>query len=139
MIGGIIALAIAAIGAAYAAMVIRAAPNRRDNVVFGVLAMVDAAMTAWRGLNVLAGDAIIDAAVTVPCSVATITLAVITVEFVVPFPRRAAISWKWRGLLLAWAVGAAITTIVESRTGNLLRYTQFFFFAAMTVLILALG
>ncbi len=139
MIAGLIALAIAAIGAAYATMVIRAAPNRRDNVAFGVLAMVDAAMTAWRGLNVLAGDAIIDAAVTVPCSVATIALSVLTVEFVVPFPRRAPISWKWRALLLTWAVAAAATAIVESQISHLLQYTQFFFFAPMTVLILALG
>src|SRR5258706_51143 len=38
MIAGIIALAIAAIGCAYATLVIKAAPNRRANVAFGVLA-----------------------------------------------------------------------------------------------------
>jgi signal transduction histidine kinase len=139
VIAGLIPLAIAAIGAAYAVLVIRAAPNRRDNVAFGVLAMVDAAMTAWRGINVLAGEVIVDAAVTVPCSIATIALAILTVEFVVPFPRRPAMSWKWRGLLLAWAVGAATTAIVESQTTQLLKYTQFFFFAPITTLILLLG
>ncbi len=139
MIAGLIPLGIAAIGAAYATLVIRAAPNRRDNVAFGVLAMVDAAMTAWRGINVLAGEVIVDAAVTVPCSIATIALAVLTVEFVVPFPRRPAMSWKWRALLLAWAAGAAVTTIVESQTSHLLRYTQFFFFAPITTLIMIVG
>ena len=38
MIGGLVALAIAAIGAAYAGLVIRAAPHRRDNLMFGLLA-----------------------------------------------------------------------------------------------------
>ncbi|MBA2541453.1 MAG: hypothetical protein H0V17_17560, partial [Deltaproteobacteria bacterium] len=139
MIGGLIALAIAAIGAAYATLVIRAAPNRRDNLAFGVLAMVDAAMTAWRGLNVLAGDSIVDAAVTIPCSVATIVLAVLTVEFIVPFPMRPAIGWKWRAPLFAWAIGAAVITVIEGRAGEPLRYTQWAFFAPMTTIILVLG
>src|SRR5213075_3477265 len=86
--GGIIALAIAAIGAAFAVLVYRSAPHRHDNVVFAALAAVDAIMTAWRGLCVLAGDSIIDSAVTLPCSVGTVMLAVLTFEFVTAFPRR---------------------------------------------------
>ncbi len=139
MIAGVIALAIAAIGAAYATLVIRAAPGRRDNVAFGVLAMVDAGMTAWRGLNVLVGDAIIDAAVTVPCSVATIALSVLTIEFIVPFPRRQAISWKWRAPMLVWATAASVLAIYESQTGTLLQYTQWLYFAPMTLLVFVMG
>ena len=55
MIGGVVALAIAAIGAAYAGLVIKADPHRRDNIMFGALALTDATMTAWRGINVLSG------------------------------------------------------------------------------------
>ncbi len=139
MIGGLIALAIAAIGAAYATLVIRAAPNRRDNLSFGILAMTDTTMTAWRGLNALAGQSLIDDAVTIPCSVATIALAVLTVEFIVPFPRRRAMRWRWRGPLLAWAAGAAALAIYEGTYGLYFRYTQWLYFAPMTVLILALG
>ena len=35
-----------------------AAARRRDNLVFGLLTLTDAAMTAWRGLNVLTGGSI---------------------------------------------------------------------------------
>ncbi len=139
MIGGLIALSIAAIGAAYATLVIRAAPNRRDNLSFGILATVDAAMTAWRGLNALAGQSLIDSAVTIPCSIATITLAVLTVEFVVPFPRWRAMSWMWRGPLLLWAALAIALAIYESTEGVYFTYTQWLYFAPMTTLILVLG
>ena len=54
MIYGLIPLAISAIGVTYATLVFRGS-LRRDNVVFGVLALVDAAMTAWRALNALTG------------------------------------------------------------------------------------
>jgi len=139
MTEGIIALAIAAIGMAYAWIVLRAAPERRDNQVFGALAMVDAAMTAWRGLNVLAGDSIIDASVTVPCSVATIALSVLTLEFIVPFPRRKAMSWKWRAPLLVWAAAASVAVIVEGVYGSTLRFTQFTYFAPVTLLVFVTG
>ena len=51
-------------------------------------------MTAWRGVNVLAGE--LDrrrAVVTVPCSLGTIVLAVLTIEFLasVPAPARHAL------------------------------------------------
>ena len=62
---GVVVLAIAAIGAAYAGLVLRAAPKRRDNLLFGALALSDAVMTAWRGVNVLAGWPIITPAVAV--------------------------------------------------------------------------
>ena len=143
MIGGIIALAIAAIGAAYAGLVVRAAPRRRDNVAFGALAAVDAAMTAWRGLNVLAGETIIDSAVTLPCSFLLIALGVLTIEFIAPFPRRPALRWRWRIPLLAWAVASAILMVIENRyhSANSIphRITAWAYFAPMTLLVFALG
>src|SRR5262249_51766317 len=112
MIGGVVALAIAAVGAAYAGLVIKADPHRRDNLMFGALALTDASMTAWRGINVLSGDSIVTASVTLPCSLATIVLAVFTIEFVYAFPRRAAMTWPWRIALLAWAAAGALVTVL---------------------------
>jgi signal transduction histidine kinase len=140
VIGGALALAIASIGAAYAVLVIRAAPNRRDNVVFGLVAAVDATMTAWRGVNVLAGDAIVDSAVTLPCSLLTIVLSVLSIEFMASFPRRPAMRWRWRAPLLAWAAGGAAITIGVDRAheyGQSL--AEWVFFLPATLLVLALG
>src|ERR1700733_14067332 len=103
MLGGALLLAIAAIGASYAGLVIRAAPHRRDNLLFGLLAGTDALMIAWRAFNVLAGDVIVDDTVLVPCSVGTIAMAVLTFEFLVGFPRRAAMPWPWRVVVIGWA------------------------------------
>ncbi|MBA3393545.1 MAG: hypothetical protein H0T89_12930 [Deltaproteobacteria bacterium] len=137
-LGGIIALAIAAIGTAFAVLVLKAAPHRRDNLVFGALALTDAVMTAWRGLNVLAGDSIIDSAVTLPCSMATVVLAVLTIEFITGFPRRAPMSWRWRLPLLLWGAAAIAMLIAESRA-DMLRTVQWAFFLPATLLIFALG
>ncbi|HEU0034817.1 MAG TPA: ATP-binding protein [Kofleriaceae bacterium] len=139
MIGGLVALAIAAIGAAYAGLVLRAAPTRRDNIAFGALAMTDAAMTAWRGLNVLAGDAIVDSAVTLPCSIATITLGVLTVEFITGFPRRKPMSWAWRVPLLLWALAGMISVALEYHYRASYRFTQWTMFFPITLLIFYVG
>ncbi len=139
MIGGVIALAIAAIGAAYAGLVLRAAPHRRDNLWFGALALCDAAMTAWRGLSVLTGEGIIDSAVILPCSVCTIVLATLTMEFIASFPRRPAMSWRVRLPLLLWAGGAGGLVIVEAAMGWGYRLTQWFYFAPATLVIMWLG
>jgi signal transduction histidine kinase len=133
-LAGIIALAIAALGAAFAILIYRSAPHRRDNIVFAALAGVDALMTAWRGLNVLAGDSIIDAAVTVPCSIMTVALAVLTFEFVTAFPRRKPMSWRWRGLMLAWGVWAIVMVALEH-----VDIAQWGFFFPGTLLIVVLG
>lgn len=133
MIGGVVALAIAAMGAAYAGLVIKADPRRHDNVMFGALALTDAAMTAWRGINVLSGDPIVAESVMVPCSLMSIVLAVFTIEFVSGFPRRRGMGWRWRSLLLAWAVGAAAITIYDSAV------SEWVFFAPATLLIVVLG
>ncbi len=137
-LGGVIALVIAAIGAAFAVLVLKAAPHRRDNLMFGALAATDAIMTAWRGLNVIAGDSIIDAAITLPCSMATVVLAVLTIEFITAFPRRAPMRWAWRLPLFAWA-GATIVMLVIESTTDMLRIAEWTFFLPATLLIFALG
>ena len=86
---GLIPLAVAAIEASYAALVLRGW-RRRDNLVFGLLALDDATMTAWRGLNVLTGGSIIANHVMVPCMIGTITLAVLSLDFIASFPRHRA-------------------------------------------------
>jgi hypothetical protein len=67
VIGGIARLSIGALGLAYAALVWRAAPDRRENRVFGALAFVDAIQVAWRGAMVLAGYPIDAGIVLTPC------------------------------------------------------------------------
>jgi signal transduction histidine kinase len=138
LIGGVIALAIAAIGTAYAGLVLRASPQR-DNRVFGALALTDAAMTAWRGINVISGNSIIDHVVTLPCSVETIVLATITIEFVASFPRRPAMRWRWRCPLWAWAAVTIVLLCLTGHDDTSLRLTQWEFFAPATLLIFALA
>jgi len=105
---GLVPLAIAAIGVSYAALVLRGW-RRRDNLMFGLVALADSAMTAWRGLNVLTGGSIIGSLVTKPCAIATIVLALLTIEFESAFPRRPAMRWRWRAALILWGVlGAAL-------------------------------
>jgi signal transduction histidine kinase len=137
---GILPLAIAAIGAAYAGLVIRAAPYRRDNVMFGALALTDAAMTAWRGFNVIAGDSIVDSAVTIPCSLATIVLALITIDFIASFPRRPSMGWRWRTLLIAWGLAATLVLVRFDHGYDWRRsVSEWMFFAPALLVVLALG
>jgi signal transduction histidine kinase len=140
VIGGFIALAIAAIGAAYAGLVIRAAPHRRDNVMFGLLAATDASMTLWRGTIALSGESLTDSAVLLPCALGTIVMAVISIEFMASFPRRPAISWRWRCPLFAWAAFGA-TVVIMSRTSTGFGYqdAEYVFFIPATLLTLLLG
>jgi signal transduction histidine kinase len=139
---GLIPLAIATVSASYAALVLRGW-RRRDNLVFGLLAMTDAAMTAWRGVNVLTGGSIIAPSVLMPCMMGTIVLALLTLEFVSAFPRRPAMSWRWRGAMLAWgAIGAAISFAFADPaqgddTGHIV--AELVFFGPATLLIFALG
>ncbi|MEO8698733.1 MAG: ATP-binding protein [Kofleriaceae bacterium] len=139
MIGGLVVLAIAAIGVAYAWLVLRAAHHRRDNVIFGKLALLDATMSAWRGINVISGESLIDPQIAVPCSLLTITLALVTIEFVVAFPRRPAMSWRYRCPLFAWGAAAIAGVVIERQLGRDYTYTQWLFFAPATLLIFALG
>jgi signal transduction histidine kinase len=134
VIGGLVALAIAAIGTAYGGLVLRAAPHRRDNLLFGGVALTDALMTAWRGLNVIAGERIVDSAITLPCSLCTIVLAVLSIEFLVAFPRRAPMSWPPRAALIAWGTGAAVLLCMEGVRHNP-PLAQWLFFLPATVLV----
>ena len=140
IVGGFVALLIAAIGAAYAGLVIRAAPHRRDNVVFGLLAATDAAMTAWRGVNALAGVPIVDASCLMPCAIGTIVMAVLSMEFMYSFPRRRAMSWPLRIAMHVWAA-VAIWTVVATKLGNTPIYinTELVFFLPATLVTLLLG
>jgi len=136
---GLIPLAIAMVGLAYAALVLRGAP-RRDNLVFGLLTLTDAAMSAWRGLNVLTGGSIISRGVLVPCTLGTIILAMLTLEFIAGFPRGRAMSWRWRIPMLAWGIGALVFATIQSR-GPWGPNTQLdvFFFAPITLVIFIAG
>jgi signal transduction histidine kinase len=131
LIAGLIPLAIAKIGAAYAVLVLRGW-RRRDNLMFGLLALTDAAMTAWRGINVLTGDRITAPSVMVPCEFATIVLAMLTLEFVSAFPRRPAMAWRWRAAMLAWG---AIGVVVVARSGRFAMTSELGFFGPTTALI----
>jgi hypothetical protein len=140
VIGGVLALAIAAIAAAYAMMVIRSAPNRRDNLTFGALVAVDAAMNAWRGISVLSGESIVGSVVTLPCALGTIAMSVLTIEFLVGFPRRPAMRARTRALLVAWAiVGAAVVALVDWANDWSESISEWIFFAPATALIFVLG
>jgi len=140
VIGAIIALACASLGAAYAGLVIRASPDRRDNIMFGALALTDAAMTAWRGINVASGQSIVSNAVTLPCSLATILLATLTMDFIASFPRRPGMSWKWRSLLIVWAlVGAATVVFVDWKGDWSKSVSEWVYYAPATLLTIVLG
>jgi signal transduction histidine kinase len=139
MLGGLITLAVAAIGAAYAVLVLRAAPHRRDNQMFGKLVLLDAATTAWRALNVFAGESLTAASFNLPCGISTIGLALLTIEFIAAFPRRPSITWRSRALLLVWAGVAVVVMTIEGSVDMPLRITQWVFFTPVTFVIFAVG
>jgi len=139
---GLVPLAIAAIGASYAALVLRGW-RRRDNLMFGLLALTDALMVAWRGVNVLTGGSIIAASVLVPCMLGTVVLALLTLEFVTAFPRRPAMSPRWRAAMLAWgAIGAAIAYAMPEPSNSVDSTSilaEVVFYGPATVLVFVLG
>ena len=138
MNAGLIPLAIATVGAAYAGLMLRGR-HRRDNLVFGILVLVDAGMTAWRGLNVLTGGSIVSRGVLVPCTCGTIALALLTVEFVVAFPRHQPMRWHWRLPMLLWGLLAIVLAVLPNNgpwAGN--TAIELGFFTPMTILTLAL-
>jgi signal transduction histidine kinase len=140
VIGAIIALACASLGAAYAGLVIRAAPDRRDNVMFGALALTDAAMTAWRGISVASGQSIVSASVTLPCSILTIILSTLTIDFIASFPRRRSMSWRWRTALIAWGIaGGAVVIGVDWRGDWNHAISEWVYYAPATLLTVLLG
>jgi signal transduction histidine kinase len=139
VIVGLIPLSIAVVGAVYAALILRGT-RTRDNIAFGILALTDAAMTAWRGLNVLAGGSIISRGVLVPCTIGTIALALLTIEFIAAFPGRRPMSWRWRGPLLAWAVVGVIAAALDSRNDWGTRLlSELVFFVPATIVVFIIG
>jgi signal transduction histidine kinase len=139
---GLIPLAVATISASYAAIVLRGW-RRRDNLMFGLLALTDAAMTAWRGINVLTGSSIISPSVLVPCMLGTIVLALLTLEFVSAFPRRCPMHWVWRAAMLAWGAVGAVISFATPEPGNFADTASILaeveFFVPATVLVFVLG
>jgi signal transduction histidine kinase len=140
VIAGLIPIAIAAIGAAYAVLVFRGS-RKHDNVVFGLLALTDAGMTAWRGLNVLTGGSIISLGVLVPCAIGTVALAVISIEFITAFPDKKPMSWRWRGLLFAWAAFAVYLLAIEQPHDkySAWRLSELLFFMPATLVVVVAG
>lgn len=138
MNAGLIPLAVATIGAAYAALMLRGR-TRRDNLVFGILILIDAAMTAWRGLNVLTGGSIVSRNVILACTLGTISLAVLTIEFVTAFPRHAPMRWRWRVPLLLWgAAGVAMALVSCDGPWAGITTVEVGFFAPCTLLTFGL-
>ncbi|HEY0192192.1 MAG TPA: hypothetical protein VGC42_13820, partial [Kofleriaceae bacterium] len=139
---GSIPLAIAAIGASYAVLVLRGW-RRRDNLMFGLIALTDSLMTAWRGVNVLTGGSIVARGVMSPCMFGTIVLAMLTPEFIVAFPRRRPMAWRWRALLLAWGVVGAVLAARIRQPGDFADsrelVAELVFFLPATFLVFALG
>ncbi|HEY3803737.1 MAG TPA: ATP-binding protein [Kofleriaceae bacterium] len=136
---GFVILAISVVGAGYATLVLRAAPTRRDNLLFGALALSDAVMTAWRGVNVLAGWPIITPSVTVPCSFIAIVMAVISIEFMSSFPRRPAPARPWTFALVAWGVAAVLVLLSVGHTSSGFWIAELSFYLPATLVIFALG
>jgi signal transduction histidine kinase len=139
---GLIPLAVATVGASYAALVLRGW-QRRDNLMFGLLALTDAAITGWRGVNVLTGGSIVAPGVLVPCMLGTIALALLTFEFVSAFPRRPPMSWRWRAAMLAWGAIAVVLVVVATDPTRVGKWTnalaELVFFTPATIVVFILG
>ena len=139
MLVGLIPLAIAAIGASYAWLVLHGARSR-DNVTFGALALVDATMTAWRGINVLAGGSIVDTRVLALCTIGTIVLALLTIEFLAAFPRRRPMPRWARLAMIAWgAVGLGLGLRAVTCGWLSDPWAEIVFFAPATALVMIAG
>ena len=140
MNAGVVIMLIAAVGAAYAGLVLRAAPHRRDNALFGALALVDAGMTAWRGVNVLVGWRIVNPAVAVPCAFIVVVMAVISIEFMASFPRRPAPARRWTCAVIAWGV-LGVVVLVVSPPGTTAGFwlPELTFYLPSTLVLFALG
>lgn len=139
MLAGIGTLAVAALGAAYGILVLRAVPYRRDNLMFGKLCLLDATITAWRGFNALAGQSMTDLEITVPCGIGTVGLGLLTLEFMSAFPRQPPMARWLRATLVIWGVASAAAIIVETYLGHAFAITQWTFFPPVTVLVFVCG
>jgi len=140
VIPGLLLLAIAAVGAAYGGLVIRAAPKRRDNVVFGALALSDALMITWRAINVLTGERIVSESVTLPCSLGTMIMALLSMEFLYAFPGRKPLRWSWRVPLIVWTTAcASYIALAHTTAAEKFRVAEMVFYGPATTLIFVLA
>lgn len=138
--GGLLLVLIAAIGAAYGGLVIRAAPKRRDNLMFGVLAMTDAGLILWRAINVLTGQPISAHSIVLPCSLGTMVMAILTMDFLASFPRLPPMRWRWRALLIIHAIiGGYVLFIDQGKAGEAMLRSSIVYFAPTTIAIFAFG
>src|SRR5436190_1808770 len=140
MLAGLLLLLIAAIGTAYGGIVIRAAPDRRDNLVFGALVICDALLITWRGINVLSGESLVHDSIMVPCSLGTMVMAVVTIEFLYAFPKRRSLSWAKRGFIIAWTIGAALLlTLGDFPQSVRFRIAEAVYYGPMTAIVFILA
>ena len=75
-------------------------------------------MTAWRGVNVLAGEPIVDAALSLlPCAIGTIVMAVLSIEFMfeLPAPPRDALALARRADRVGRRRGRGSSCVDEAR------------------------
>jgi signal transduction histidine kinase len=136
---GLLLIAIAVLGAAYSSVVLRAAPQRRDNRLFFAIAFMDVAMVAWRGVFVLSGASIIDAWCVLPCSIGTTVLATVCAEFLWGFPGHARMPWSLRGALIGASAAASIYMALRPVNAPGLRLISFAYFMPMTLTICVVG
>ncbi|HTJ45251.1 MAG TPA: ATP-binding protein [Kofleriaceae bacterium] len=132
-------IAIAVLGVAYATLVLRAAPGRRDNQLFFAIAILDVAMVAWRGAQVLTGHRLVDPSCLTACSVGTTLLATLCVEFLWSFPSQRPMPWSLRGLLVAMAIGASALMIATPRETPWRLVVSYGYFLPITAIICTVG
>jgi signal transduction histidine kinase len=133
-------IGIALIGVAYALLVLRAAPRRRDNQQFFAIGLLDAAMVVWRAVEVMTGHRITDASCLTTCSIGTTVLATLCVEFLWSFPGQPRAPTWLRALTIAMAAAAsAIMMFTPHLPGTWHELVSFGYFLPITALICAVG
>jgi len=136
VMAGLLLLGIAAVGLAYSSLVLRSDRKRRDNVLFGLLTMSDALMITWRAINVLSGESLVSKAVTLPCSLGTMVMAVLTIEFLYSFPRRPPLAWRWRIVLIGWSlISGLVWTLADLPLSTRIIVSEVTFFGPATALV----
>ncbi len=108
--------AIAVLGVALGALVLRADPKRWDNRFFFLLALADGATAAARGLLVLAGGAIDDHSMLLVGLVGATVTSYFSIEFAYAFPRNRPAPWPVRIVAAAGAVAGVVMTLKPSVT-----------------------
>src|SRR5690348_17115532 len=97
---------LAALGLAVATIVLRADPKRFENRAFAAMAFVDAINEALRATCLLEGRELFDPQALVTCSLGSITVAYLVVEFSYSFPFNQQLPGKVRAVLLTGAIAS---------------------------------